>query len=264
MTENKKSILKATNSSSRIGVQSLEIGLSILSKLASSPRSVTLSELAFSCKMTPSKVHRYLASLVKLGFVYQKERSGRYEIGPSAAQLGLAAIASLDFVNRAGDLLDDVVETTNAAALVAIWGDHGPTVVRWLQPENLTITSIGLGTTLPLLNSATGHIFLTYSNPRITKKRLTEEIALPNLEQNTNVEKEIERIRLEVRARGYAVVDSPIVPDYVAVSFPILNWQDEAEAAITITSRNPSLADPNGKAIQKLSEASQFLSLKSL
>ena len=84
------------------GIQALDAALAVLRVLRSFDGPATLSDIAREAGMPPSKVHRYLASFIHAGLAVQRERSGRYDLGPEAAELGVAAISRNDFVVRAG------------------------------------------------------------------------------------------------------------------------------------------------------------------
>jgi len=249
----------------RSGTQSLDAALRLLLALGSLRRPATLSELARLVDMPPSKVHRYLASFAKAGLVAQRHRSGRYELGRSSLDLGLSAMANLDLVNRAADRLEEIVDATGAAALLAVWGTFGPTVVRWQRTPGIVAPSLGLGTTFPLLNSASGRVFLTYAAPRIVEALLEEELgrarasglSWPDLEPTRAA---VACLRETIRARGYASVDGRFIPGLNAASVPVLNWQGEVEAAVTIASGEAGLLDPEGPALRLLLRIGRDLS----
>ena len=150
------------------GIQSLDAALRLLKQLAARGGPVALSELAREAEMPVSKAHRYLASFVAAGLVQQTARSGKYDLGPEALQLGIAAMVRRDYVNLAADRLPDLVAETGQTALLCVWGSFGPTVVRWERSANFIVTSLGLGSTLPLQGSATGRVFLGFAPPQIT------------------------------------------------------------------------------------------------
>ncbi|SDR35580.1 transcriptional regulator, IclR family [Rhizobiales bacterium GAS113] len=241
----------------RGGIQSLDMALQVLQALARMPQPATLSELARRCDMPPSKVHRYLASFINAGLVGQRHRSGRYELGRGAVELGIAAMGRLDIVNSAADRLEEIVDATGAAVLLAVWGNQGPVVVRWHRHASFVVTSLGLGTTLPLLNSATGRIFMAFGERRMMAARIEEEVARaaklklswPDL---TPKLRSVEALCAKLRQAGYAAVDGRFIPGLNAISAPVLNWQGEAEAAITITSGDRGLVDPRSPALSLL------------
>ena len=45
---------------------------------------------------------------------------------------------------------------------VAVWSDAGPTIVRWDTGTHVLPIAIRVGSTLPLLDSAVGYVFLAH------------------------------------------------------------------------------------------------------
>ena len=72
------------------GVQSLEVGLSVLNVLIEAGEALMLKDVAAAADMHPAKAHRYLVSLVKYHYAKQQE-DGRYSLGDKALAMGLAA-----------------------------------------------------------------------------------------------------------------------------------------------------------------------------
>ena len=56
------------------GVQSLEIGISILKAISAGHRSMMLRDIAASAEMPASKVHRYMVSLMRTPVWWSKTR----------------------------------------------------------------------------------------------------------------------------------------------------------------------------------------------
>lgn len=221
------------------GLTSLDTALGVLAYLAARDGPMSLSEIGRGCGMTPSKVHRYLASFVAAGLVRQKGRSGHYDLGPAALHLGLAALARHDFVNAAADSLADLSADTGMTVLLSVWANQGATVVRWERGASPTDTSMGLGTTLPLLTSATGRVFLAWGPPQaITPareaqlRRLSRQPGLtPDMEPG---KADVAALVTRIRARGFASVEGRFIPGLVAAAAPVLDWQSEAQAAVTL------------------------------
>src|SRR3984957_16966602 len=90
------------------GVQSIEVGAALLQELAKANGPTKLTDLAAAAGLSTSRAHKYLASFIRCGLVRQNQPSGRYGIGPLAAELGFAALRNMDVVEFAQDTLDDV------------------------------------------------------------------------------------------------------------------------------------------------------------
>ncbi|MBR0724671.1 IclR family transcriptional regulator [Bradyrhizobium manausense] len=235
------------------GIQALDAALSVLRVLRSFDGPATLSDIAREAGMPPSKVHRYLASFIHAGLAVQKERSGRYDLGREAAELGVAAISRNNFVVRASDELEELATVTGQAALLAVWSHNGPTVVRMERGPHLTTTSIGLGSTFPLLDSATGRVFLSYlPSPQLTARLQNEleraasvGVSWPDLDPNTE---SVEALTTKVRREHVAYVDGRYIPGLAAISSAITNWQGEIEVAVTLFGTHRDLLQPQSPA----------------
>ena len=220
-------------------------------------RAVSLSEIARDCEMPLSKAHRYLASFIHAGLVEQAGRSGKYDLGTGALQLGLAALARHDFVNRTAEDLPELCAETGLTGLVSVWGDQGATVVRWERTASPIITSMGLGTTLPLLNSATGRAFLAWAPSGPIQPLLDVELRrakrIPELVPDlTTTAQGVVALRKKIRQAGYATIDGRFIPGLVAIAAPILDWQNEAQAVVTLIGTDANLIQPESDALKKL------------
>ena len=152
-------------------------------------------------------------------------------------------MARLQLVNRAADLMPALVTASGATALLAVWSNAGPVIVRWERAARYAVTSLGLGSVLPLTRSATGHVFLALLPARLTA---------PVLALEPQAAPAPAALAAAVRRAGHATVDGRLIPGLVAASVPVLNWQDEAEAAITLIGTEPALLDPGGPALAAL------------
>lgn len=213
----------------RRGIHSVETAARVLRVLSESPAAMTLSDLARGADMPASKVHRYLGSLVNSGLVAQDAATGRYDLGPFALEMGVSALARHDPVNSAADSLRGLAAETGATAMLSVWGPHGATVVRWERAEEFLVTALGLGSVLPLIGSATGNVFLAYLPERLTRSMLEAELAgASGMAAPPSV------IVERTRAGGHASADGSFIPGLAAVAAPVLNWQGEAEAVVTL------------------------------
>lgn len=227
------------------GIQSLDSALRLLRALAARPGPTALSDLARDCAMPVSKAHRYLASFAHAGLVRQAGKSGKYDLGPGAVQLGIAAMGRNDAINIAADGLPDLCAETGLTALLSVWGNSGPTVVRWERAANFMVTTLGLGSTLPVVGSATGHVFLGFLPRPLTAARVAiDRAAAPQVDP--------EAMAAQVRAAGYATVSGDLLLGLSALAAPVLDWQGEAQAVVTLIGTDASIVAPDSPAIAAL------------
>ena len=212
----------------RRGIQSVNIGFRVLAALATEPEAATLGAVAKRSNLSASQTHRYLASLVASGMARQDPSSGRYELGAQAIQIGLAALARTDVFAQTDPAIAAFTRETGRTALVAAPGPLGPTIVRWYAGRTPVTTSLSVGSMLPLLGSATGHVFLSFMS--------TEEMT-GAVERERKVNKSTgnpDAIRKKVRAEMSASVDEMLIPGLRAVAVPVLDIQERAALVVTV------------------------------
>lgn len=246
----------------RRGIQSFDIGLSVLEAFVAAKGPMTLTQLGDTLGMPASKLHRYVSSLVSAGFLDQPRRSGAYDLGPRALAVGLAALNRNDFVNRAATATEELVARTGVTGTIAVWGNYGPTLVRWERGTDALTTTLGLGSVMDLFRSATGRIFAAYLPEGSVKAFLSSGIGVAS--GAVRVEEDVETLdglRKQVRQVGYAHADGQYIPGLFAASAPVLNWQGDVEVAVTLVGRTNAVTDPDGKILPLLVETARNLSV---
>jgi DNA-binding IclR family transcriptional regulator len=267
MMAQRKEARRATLKRAAGGIQSLDAALSLLRAMATFAGPTSLADLSRAAGMPASKAHRYLASFMHAGLVVQSGRSGRYDLGPMAAEIGLSAIHRNSFVNRAADRLEELGLATGLTVLLTVWGTEGPTVVRWERTTSFTATTLGLGSTLPLLTSASGRVFLAFLPRRLLEERLKMELrnarkiraSWPDLEPTPE---SVQALIAQVRRQRFAFVDGRLIPGLKAIAAPVTNWQGEIEVAVTLVGTDDAAVDPKGDAARQLAAFTSALSIQ--
>jgi DNA-binding IclR family transcriptional regulator len=224
------------------GVQSVEVSVTLLTALARHGAAMSLSELGEAAGMAPAKVHRYLASFVDCGMVRQR-KSGKYDLGPRAAEIGIAAVARIDPVNRAADGLSGLVEETGMSAILAVWGTHGPTVIRWEKAATALVTTLGVGAVLPVTRSATGRVFLAHLPDRLLADLVAAE--------GTTLA-ETDSLRHDIRSTGIADADREFIPGLSALAAAVPDARGGLAAVVTLVATDRAVLDPAHPARQAL------------
>lgn len=149
----------------RAGIQSVEVGFALLDVLAAAAGPLMLRDLAAAADMSAAKAHRYLVSFQRLGLVLQDAATTRYDLGPAALRLGLASLSRLDAVQMGRERLPALLEQVGHTLALAVWGNHGPTIVHWQESPLASPVNLRLGDVMPLLTSATGRCFAAHLTP---------------------------------------------------------------------------------------------------
>ena len=223
----------------RRGIQSIDTGIRLLEVLEKADGPLALKELSAKADLDPSSAHRYLASFVRCGLVRQ-EANSRYDFGPLALQVGLAAVRRLDPVQLIEQALPALVAETGYTALLTVWSNRGPTVVHWQRSRNPFVTNLGLGSVLPISRSATGAVLVAFLPEGVTADAIAAEARREDIDKQA-----FARAAERARKTRLAFVDSSVIPGLSAVSCPVLQWNGEAAAAVTLIGPDRELAKPS-------------------
>ena len=229
----------------RRGIQSVDTGIRLLEVLEKATGPLALKELSAKADMDPSSAHRYLASFARCGLVVQSADS-RYDFGPLALRLGLAAMQRLDPVQATERALPALVEETGFTALLAVWSNRGPTVVHWQRTGDL-VTSLNLGSVLPVARSSLGRMLLAFLPAGVTAEALALEARKEKLDREA-LERELER----ARKSRLAYADKTVIPGLHATASVVRGWNGEAVCAAALIGSDAEIARQNNPAALKL------------
>ncbi len=213
------------------GIQSIEVGMTLLQALARAPGPQMLKNLAAAAHMPPAKAHRYLVSLSRMGLVEQQE-TGLYDLGPFALDLGLGALARLEPVTIAAASLPRLRSEIGQTVALAVWANQGPTIVRWLGADAPVAASLRVGSVMPLTRSATGQVFVGFCPRSMTERKVKAELA-DNARKGLlpNDPAEMEQVAETVRQQGFAST-SDFIPGIAGVAAPVFDHAGEVLMAL--------------------------------
>src|SRR3954470_5085640 len=210
----------------RAGIQSVEVGFALLQVLAGADGPLMLRDLAAAAGMSAAKAHRYLVSFQRLQLVAQDPQTTRYDLGPAALKLGLASLARLDAVKLARARVTALMERIGHTLALAVWGNHGPTIVHWEESPSAVTVNLRLGDVMPLLSSATGRCFAAYAPRDAIAPLLRDELARAQRQGRQDVPTTMTGVRAmldEVRTRGAARVVDVLLPGIVGFCVPVFD-----------------------------------------
>ena len=203
----------------RQGIQSVEVAALVLTALEEATGPAPLTEIAKQPGLQPNKVHRYLVSLVRTGLAAQEQPSGRYTLGATARRIGVESLRRGDEVSLATNhvvaLRDQTQHTTN----LATWSDAGPVIIRWDYGAYPLPITVRVGSTLPLLDSSVGRIFLAHLPTALTRPALRNQ--QKHGETSTMSDGDLDTILEDVRASGFSVTAGGVIPGLSAIAAPV-------------------------------------------
>lgn len=245
------------------GNRSVVLAFAILKALIASGRSATLRDLAKAVKLTPSRTHRFLAGMIKVGVISQNRDSGKYDLGPGLIELGMNALRRVDVIKLGIEATEQLAQDTGLVSMLCIWGGDGPTVIKWAQGKTITAFHIREGVGLPLLTTATGKIFLAFLPTQQTEPIVADQIQSLSVAGATVKASEIDRMKAAVRHKGIASSHGKTYPEFTAVSCPVFDHNGGIKLALTLMGdASVQPVDEEGPLAEMLKAAARDLSGK--
>ena len=248
------------------GIQSIENGTPVLRALVQAREPMTLTAIAMASGMAPGKAHKYLASFIRAGLVVQNESGGRYDLGPFALELGVAAMRRINIMEIAQPALEDLRDLLGHTISLAIWANRGPTIMRIAETPDLMSLTVRFGTVMPLLTSGFGRIFAAFLDRRLTQGLMQAELLDPTgfaaSSGLTNLE-EVETMLAQFRAHRMSVAENLSAPGRAALAAPIFDHNNRIVAAIAVIGVQGRLdLNWDGRPARELTRVARKLSLR--
>ena len=223
----------------RRGIKAIEVAGRILESLARAKGSTALRELASTARMSPGKVHRYLVSFVASGLARQDPDTRKYELGPLALRLGLAALHSQQPLREAIALQHELRNRLDETLVLSVWSAQGPTIINIAETSQPIIMTMRVGAVLPMLATASGLAFAAFLPRHFTlpfiRKELDAKDSANLFVRNLTA---LERLTAQVRERGYAFNEGHLMPGVNAMAFPLFDRTAALVAVLAVMGRN--------------------------
>jgi IclR family pca regulon transcriptional regulator len=217
--------------------QSLERGLAILSCFTPARPVLGIADIADHLGMSRSTTHRYVITLVALGYLEQGA-SRKYRLGLRVTDLGMSALNSTGLREHSHSYLQELRQRTSYTVSLGVL--DGPDVLfinraRSFRPGQSEIDlDLHAGSRLPAHCTAIGKLLLA-NLPEPCQREVVTSMKLSKHGPNTITSKKALRDQLEeVRAAGLAVDNEELAPRLYAISTPVRNEEREVVAAICL------------------------------
>jgi DNA-binding IclR family transcriptional regulator len=217
------------------GIQSIEVGGELLRALARADEPMMLRDLAREAAMSPAKAHPYLVSFARLGLIAQDHATGRYEFGPLALELGIVSLRRLSAVRIATPEVAALADKIDRAVSMAVWGSQGAVIVRLEEPSHPVHIAMRVGSSVAMLETATGRVFSAFLPEKIVDAALNDGLDRKGVGYNPKRPKqaEIRRLLSDVRRRGLARAVGDPLPGINAFAAPVFDHSGAVVLVVT-------------------------------
>jgi IclR family pca regulon transcriptional regulator len=221
--------------------QSLERGLAILGCFTPKRPVLGIADIADELGMSRSTTHRYVITLVALGYLEQGA-SRKYRLGLRVTDLGMSALNSTGLREHAHPYLEELRQrtsyTTNLGVLDGGEVLYVDRVRSFRRGQSQVDLDLHVGSRLPAYCTAMGKLLLA-NLPEPEQRELIGEIKLAKRGPNTIASKKALREELEdIAAAGFAVDDEELAAEVYAVAAPVRNESRDVVAAVNLVAHS--------------------------
>jgi IclR family transcriptional regulator, pca regulon regulatory protein len=238
MSIRRSNIWNMPHDDSAASSQSLERGLAILGTFTPDRPALGISELAQRLGLTRSTTHRYVATLARLGYLYQDEPTRKYRLGIRALDLGFAVLGSLELREIAAPHLQRLTATTGHTSNLAIRDDTDVILIDRIRGRpgryhHLEFT-LHVGSRIPSYCSATGKALLAFL-PQPDLNDLLDRIEfLPRGPRAVGSRAALVAELGQVRRTGVAINDEELESGLRSIAVPIRSRAGTVVAAVNL------------------------------
>jgi IclR family transcriptional regulator, pca regulon regulatory protein len=225
--------------------QSLERGLAILNCFTPARPVLGIATIADELGMSRSTTHRYVITLVALGYL-QQGASRKYRLGLGVTNLGMAALSSTSLREHAHHYLEELSrQSTYTVSLAVLEGTEIVYVdrVRGLRRAQRKVDlGLGAGSRVPAYCTAMGKILLAYL-PARERRELITQTTRTRRGPNTIVGKRaLEEELASVLDEGLAINDQELASELHAIAAPVRGVDRDVIAAVSISAHSSTIA----------------------
>jgi IclR family pca regulon transcriptional regulator len=217
--------------------QSLERGLAILGCFTPKRPVLGIADIADELGMSRSTTHRYVITLVALGYLEQGA-SRKYRLGLRVTDLGMSALNSTGLREHAHPYLEELRQRTSYTTSLGVLDStevlYVDRVRSFRRGQGRIDLNLHIGSRVPAYCTSMGKL-LVANLPDGEQRELLAQMKLTKLGPNTITSKKTLREELdEVQAAGFAVDDQEFAADLYAIAAPVRNEAREVVAAVNL------------------------------
>lgn len=206
----------------------LDKGLDILELLCRAEAPLTQKQIAAQLGRTVGELYRMVASLVARNYIGQVGDS--YYVTTKLFELSQINPPTHRLLQEAIPVMQKLAGETEQSCHLTVYGQGRQIVIAKVDSPSAMGYSIRLGAELDVIISASGRAILAFQND-ITRNILIEEVLRRRPDHADD--QLLDKLAI-IRERGFESAQSTQIRGMHAISYPILDSQDRAIAAMTV------------------------------
>jgi IclR family pca regulon transcriptional regulator len=224
--------------------QSLARGLAIMECFTAERPLLGIAEIADELGMSRSTTHRYLTTLVALGYMEQDKRR-KYRLSLRVTDLGMSALNSTGLREHSHSILEELRQGSNFTASLAVLDGleivYVDRVVSFQRGQDKVNVGVGVGSRLPASCTAMGKLLLAHLDEE-DRRDLLSQVRLEGRGPNAIASRRVLWAELDgIFEEGFAIEDEELAGGRVAIAAPIRDETGVTVAAIDLSAHTMAI-----------------------
>jgi IclR family pca regulon transcriptional regulator len=225
--------------------QSLARGLAILECFRVGRSVLGIADIADELEMSRSTTHRYVTTLVALGYLEQDKRR-KYRLSLRVTDLGMSALNATGLREHAHSALEELRQGSSFTASLAVLDGleivYVDRIVSFQRARDNIEIGMGIGSRLPAYCTALGKVLLAHL-PEDERLGLLAQASLKRRGPNAITDSGALQAELEgVLDEGFATEDEEFAKGRIAIAAPVRGETGAVIAAIDLSADTSMIA----------------------
>lgn len=231
--------LKVVEKQRRYRAPALERGLDILELLSTKSKPLSQSKIAAELNRSSSEVFRMLSCLVERGYVARSASGDGFIMTMKLHQLAENWPLTKILIEAAMPEMHRLADRAGQSVHLGMYSAGRMYVPAEAKSSRPVGVSVKLSSDYPLVHTASGRVLLAWQPNRLAEHWITASEKSLSRKNRRAIDERLAAIR----ERGYEFSPSDIMHGLTDISFPILNTDGYALAALTVPFFEPLKAD---------------------
>ena len=190
--------------------------------------------------------HRLLGALAARGFVDQDRVTKRYRLGPALIRFAQIRETYFPLVTTARPIVDELSATTGETVHVSQLASGVLATAYVSESTKVVRVGVAVGEKLPFSCTASGLAVLAFGSDAL-RGAVAASALVAVTKHSITSRAELNRQLTEARERGFAIGDQGFEEGVFSVAAPLLNGENEAFGAISITAPTARVGPRHGR-----------------
>jgi DNA-binding IclR family transcriptional regulator len=216
-------------SSPKYTAPALEKGLDIIEHLSNFETGLSQSEIARDLNRSVSEIFRMLVVLQARGYIAQDPATDRYVLTTLLFEIAHRTPLIRRLTTAATPMMRDLAYEINQSVHLAVLSDDSVLIAGQVDPPARHVMSVRHGTRVDVWRTSSGRVMMAFAGEAELAEMFGRATLPPGM-----TEAQIRADLVDIRRRGYEIVDSFVIKGIVNIAAPIIDHTSQAIAALTV------------------------------